>query len=102
MATAWQLALGAMLDFDDVIESLQEIAQVADAVGEDGLKAGVEIEIGNLRPLAADLALALKLLEPYVPLTPCWQHRDDPVDECSINQAQALLARHGVRADASE
>lgn len=88
-----------MLSFDDIIESLQEIAQVAYAVGEDALKENLEVEIANLGPLQSDLAQALHLLDGYVPLAPCWQHRDEPAEDCSINRAQALLARHGIRED---
>lgn len=38
-----------MLDLDDIMESLQEIAQVAHAVGEDAISANLENEIGNLK-----------------------------------------------------
>lgn len=44
-----------MLGFDDIIESLQEIAQVAGAVGEDAIKANLENEIPPLRHLQAEL-----------------------------------------------
>lgn len=100
-----------MLGFDDIIESLQEIAQVAGAVGEDAIKANLENEIPPLRHLRAELDLALKLLDSHTwppEQVPCrFDHHGgcqehgflalEPGEKCPNQEAHELLVRHGLR-----